>query len=496
VFRRVLIGLLVLVAIAAGAIYWFFRGDGVRRALERQATAWLQQPVHIAAASVQLVPRVGIQLTDVRVGEPARLTLADVEVSTGLRALLSRRVEDAELILSDSHVDLPLPFVIPTASAEQTDAAASGGFTVASISHIALRDIHVTSRGREILISAESALVGDMLELRQFTARSGNTEIDVTGRVGLSPSIDARLKASAERLDLDELVALADAFTPEPSARRGDTATKTRLEAQLSAASVKAAGLDLSKFAATLVASGDRVTLTPAVFELFEGRYQGKFVVDLAERMSVSIDSRVTDLNVSQLAAFGGVPGSISGRMGGSASFTGRGRDFAEVLAGARGSGVWGIRTGTIRGLNLVRTVVLFFGRPAANAPESERDHFDRMDGSFELARQVVSTRSTRLESPDVDVTMSGTLTIPTKALDGQATLLLSEALTAQAGTDLVRFTREGNRVLLPATIGGTLEHPRVMIDAAAAVQRGLRNEMQRRLKGLFDRIKPPGGAP
>jgi hypothetical protein len=69
---------------------------------------------------------------------------------------------------------------------------------------------------------------------------------------------------------------------------------------------------------------------------------------------------------------------------------------------------------------------------------------------------------------------------------------MLSEALSAQAGTDLVRFTREGNRVVLPALVGGTLGSPRVTIDAAAAAKRGLENEVQRRLKGLFDRIKPP----
>jgi hypothetical protein len=67
----------------------------------------------------------------------------------------------------------------------------------------------------------------------------------------------------------------------------------------------------------------------------------------------------------------------------------------------------------------------------------------------------------------------------------------LSEALSAQAGTDLARFTREGNRVVLPAVIGGTLAAPRVTIDAGAAVRRGLRNEVQRRLKDILGTIVP-----
>jgi hypothetical protein len=75
--------------------------------------------------------------------------------------------------------------------------------------------------------------------------------------------------------------------------------------------------------------------------------------------------------------------------------------------------------------------------------------------------------------------------------MDGHLDLSLSEALSAQAGTDLARYTREGNRVVLPAVIGGTLTAPRVTIDAGAAVKRGLRNEVQRRLKDIFGTIVP-----
>ena len=45
--------------------------------------------------------------------------------------------------------------------------------------------------------------------------------------------------------------------------------------------------------------------------------------------------------------------------------------------------------------------------------------------------------------------------------------------------------------MLLPATIAGTLDAPRVSIDTGAAVQRGLRNEVQRRLKGILGGLAP-----
>ena len=90
------------------------------------------------------------------------------------------------------------------------------------------------------------------------------------------------------------------------------------------------------------------------------------------------------------------------------------------------------------------------------------------------------------MRSRDADIVGSGTLDVDSQALDGRLDLSLSEELSKQAGTDLIRFTREGNRVVLPARIGGTIAAPRVTIDAAAAAKRGLRNEVQRRLKGIL----------
>ncbi|MGH9350507.1 MAG: AsmA-like C-terminal region-containing protein, partial [Vicinamibacterales bacterium] len=265
-----------------------------------------------------------------------------------------------------------------------------------------------------------------------------------------------------------------------------------RIAATLNAARGRAAGVELTNLKANLLAQGNRMALSPASFELFGGRYEGTLEAAVGDTLAVSLTSRMTDLDVARLAAFGGVPDTVSGRLSGTGRFSGRGSDVGAVLAAASGGGTAAITDGTIRRLDLVRTVVLFFGRPASDAPASPADRFDRMTASFSLARQVVRAESFELHSPDVDIAATGTLTIPTKALEGRGELLLSESLSAQAGTDLVRYTRQGNRVVLPATIGGTLSEPRVMIDAAAAVKRGLRNEAERRLKSLLDRLKPP----
>ena len=234
--------IIVLVALVAGGLYWFLSGDGIRRTIDRQASAWLGQPVQIGAARAQFFPRIGIQLRNVRAGNPVRVTLQSVSISAPLRPLLNRRIEDAEVTLSNSRIDLPLPFSIPMAGGDQTTASAStdGGMRLVSIRAITLRDITIASRGKQVTVSADSSLVGSRLDLQRLTARSGRTELDASGVVQLEPAIDANLNVKANQLDMDELLALASAFTPPSAPGRATTTTSTAKPAHVAAKVVAA----------------------------------------------------------------------------------------------------------------------------------------------------------------------------------------------------------------------------------------------------------------
>jgi AsmA-like C-terminal region len=500
VIRRLLVILVLLVALGAATVYFLFNSDAIRRALEQQGSSWLGQPVRISRASAQLFPRLAVHLTNVQVGEPIRLTLADVRISTDFRELLSRRVQDGEIIISNSRVDLPLPFAMPpssqspqpTAQPASQNAGTGGGFHIVSVRTISLRDVRVVSRRREIVISADSSLAGDRLNVTRFSAASGATSIIAHGTVQLSPRLDANLDAQANKLDVDDLLALVAAFEQRDTARRGGAALPGRVRARVKAPVGTAAGVNVRNFSAAIDANGNRIALQPTSFELFGGRCDAGFTVDVGETLGTSFSARLTNIDLAQLAAFGGLPETISGRMSGDARVGGRGRDLSDVLAGARGEGRARLVNGTIRGLDLVRTVIVFFGRPSQEAPPSSGERFDEISSTFSLARQVVSTDDLKLRSPDFDLLARGTLTLPTKALDLRGDLMLSEAMSKKAGTDLYRYTHEGNRIVLPAIVGGTLASPKASIDAEAALKRGLRNEMQRRLKGLLDRLKPP----
>lgn len=472
----------ILLIVAAGAAYWFFSRDGFRQALEAQATAWLGHPVRIGSARARFLPRPAIQLGDVRVGEPVQLTLAGIDVSADLRPLIDGRIENAALLVSGSQVDMPLPFALPRGQSggANTDAAVR----IVSIRSIALRDVTLRSRGRNITISADSSLDGSSLTLSRFEAESGGTRLNVEGDIALLPRVDATLTATANRLDLDELLALSDAFTPPGTGTPRDS--RTRIAAAISAERATAGPLQLERLSSELTLDGDAIELSRLSFDVFGGRYEGAMTARLGDALSATLRSRVTDIDVAELAAFGGSPDTVSGRLTGNGTFTGTGVDISALLRSARGSGTTTITDGSIRRLHLVRTIVLFFGRPAPDAGAGT-DHFDRIDVSFSLADRVLRADPFRLQSADADMRGSGSLNLENDVLSGRMDVVLSEALSKQAGTDLYRYTKEGNRVVLPASIGGTLGAPRLTIDAAAAVRRGLRNEVERRLEGVLE---------
>jgi hypothetical protein len=375
---------------------------------------------------------------------------------------------------------------VPQLDHARAGAAPAAAVRIVSIQSISMRNVRLRSRGREIMVSADSSLEGTTLALRRFAAESGGTTLAAEGVVALSPRVDARLKATANRLDLDELIALAAAFAPEPAARAAPRGPAPRIAAAVSAEQATAGAVQMRQFTTELGLDGDSLMLNRLRFEMFGGRYEGTITARLGTPLSAMLESRIADLDMAQLAAFGGVPDTITGRLSGAGTFRGSGADVAQLLRGTRGSGTAAIVEGSIRRLQLVRTVILFFGRPAPDAQEGT-NRFDRLDTEFSLANRVLRAQTFSLRSPDADIAGTGTLNLDTEALDGRADLVLSEALSAQAGTDLYRYTREGNRVVLPALIGGTLAMPRLTIDAAAAAKRGLRNEIERRLKGLFE---------
>src|SRR5258708_18339286 len=125
--RKALVGAVIVLLVGTAGGWIVARrvlgSDLVRVTLERQLSGRLGQPVHIGSATASLFPRVAVDLHDVAIGQPSSVQLAQLQVVTGARGLFSRKIADAELIVTDGQVAWPLPFSLAPPSPPDAPAA-------------------------------------------------------------------------------------------------------------------------------------------------------------------------------------------------------------------------------------------------------------------------------------------------------------------------------------------------------------------------------------
>ncbi len=497
--RRVVIALVVFCLLPLG-MYVFARvvlgSDLVRSALEQQLSARLGQPVRIRTATAAIFPRIALDLHDVSIGEPAAVQLEDVRIVTGLRGLLSRVVADAEVVIRNGRVTLPLPFALADVAASSASGTApSSPFTVTSVRLLALRELTLRAGQESITIDLESSIQGDRLLIHRLTARARTTRLEASGELASLARVEGTLEAAAEPLDLDEMMAIGSAFTstagPHDGAGigAGDPAPM-HIVIELSSPSGVFTTYTFTDLATTLDLVPGRVVLAPLSVRTFGGGFQGRLDADTTRQVpELKLTGRLEGLHVPALMKASGSPGGITGRLGGTVSLTATGRESVALIETARGTIDAAITDGAIPGLDMVRTVVLAFGKPSGAPPQGSGSAFSRLGGRFALAGGKLTSDNLAMASRDFAMAGRGSLQIRSGQLNARADVVLSEGLTLQAGTDLRRYAQEDGRVVVPATITGTLERPAVSLDLAAATRRALGNEIERRAKSLFDKL-------
>ena len=494
--RILLITLAALVVLAAGAylaVRLVLGSDVVRAALEDQLEMRLGQPVAIGSATASIFPRLAVTLHDVDVGQPAAVQLGRVKVVTGLRGLLSRTVSDAAIEVVGGRIRLPLPFALGVkTAAPPSGAPESSALVIESIETIRFRDLALAAPDVSFVIDMDASVAGDRLDIERLTAAAERTRIDASGALASIANLEGRLQARADPLHLEELIALGAALgsgeAPPPAA--GQKPSSVALALDLRAPSGSFSSYPFSDLDAAIEIGPEAIEFRSLAGRLFGGTFTGRLDVRTAGAApELSAKGRVDGVQIAPLLQASGSPGGMTGLLGGDFSVRGRGADTATLVRTARGSFDAAVTDGAMPGLDMVRTIVLAFGRSSGAPAEGTGSSFSRLGGTFTLGDGALVSQDLVMEAPDFDLRGEGALQIASGALDARARVRLSETLTAQAGTDLRRFTQEEGRIVVPATIAGTLERPSVRLDMAAATTRAIENELKRRTKGLFDRL-------
>jgi AsmA protein len=402
----------------------------------------------------------------------------------------------------------------PTADASEP---AGPGFTIASIRVITFRDIDLLAGNETLRLDLDASIDGDRLEIARLTMSGKRTRVEAHGTLASIASLRGNIEARADPLDLDETVAITSAFTapsgltPAPGHRpRPDRAPtpglKTRprtadlipmhIVAKITAPAGRFATYTFRDLSSTVDLVPGRLSLSPLSVRTFDGGFQGRLDVDTSGDVPrLRLNGRIDGLDVSEVLKASGSTGGVTGKLAGTIALAADGADASAVQRSAHGTIDAAITNGSIEHLDMVRTIVLAFGKPSGAPPEGSGSAFSRLSGTFALANRVLTSDNLSLASRDFDMHGRATLRLDSGAVDGRADVALSEELTAQAGTDLRRYAQEDGRVIVPATVGGTLSNPHVAVDVAAAMQRAIGNELQRRAKSILGGLlKKKGG--
>ena len=505
----ILLGVIaVLAALLAVAVRIALGGDRIKAAIESQATIALGQPVTIRTASPRFFPRVSLDLDGIAIGSSREVRIERVRLATGLRALVRRRVEEADVSVEESRIDVRWALALMAAMAGEAPGAkppaapSSYTLTVDSVRTIALRDVTLMAGDRALLVNLDGSFTGgDRLVIREMRGASDASTFTASGELASVAKRTGTFTVDAQTLDLDGVMAFLAAATPAGAARpsAASAAPPVRVpldvEIRIRARQGRALGVGLTDMSAIARARGSDVLLDDLRMVVFGGNYTGSAAFRGALNAGrYEWKGSFDNVDVPKLTEFAGAPGSITGRLAGTISLSAPGTDPAEAIRDARGSARVRATDGRIPGLEIVRSVVLAFGRPSGERPAGSGEAFNRIAATLAIDGPRLSTSDLVFESRDLDMTGRGNLSLASKAIAFRTDVVLSKELSAQAGRDLYRLAREGERIVLPATINGTVGSPTVFIDVQAALGRAFRNRAKDELKGFLDRlIKKPG---
>ena len=501
--KKALIAVVAVVVVGvAGVALWarsVLTGENVRLAIAAQMAGALGQPVTIGGIGASIYPRVMVDLTDVAIGQPSRIQLRTLHLGTDLRALVSRRIEHANVRVDGARLELPLPALALGGSG---GAAGGAPVEIVSVDEIVLNDVEVASGGRTLRGDVELVPHNGGLVLRRVALDADDTAITATGTVASLAPVRARIEAKAGHLNIDQLLAFLTDFAASSQPPASGPSSVGAIEFVLDADRAVTGGLTLTRLSTTAQVTPAGVTLAPMAFDVFGGRYDGSMTVTSQAEPRFTWKATVAGMNMGEVMRFAGSPDTITGSLAGTVALEGAGLDMERALRTARGTARIDVTDGTIAGLSLVRTAVTSLsGRGGlatsaaaglqARGGGSER--FSRLGATLTLGGGVMRTSDLAMTSPDVDLTGAATLNIAAMTVDMRGRLRLSEALSKEAGTDLYRHTQEGGRVTLPVTVSGPLGNLSARVDIGAAATRAIRNKAAEEIDRAIKRNLPGG---
>jgi uncharacterized protein involved in outer membrane biogenesis len=484
----------------------------VRASAETRLSAALGQPITIGKIGLTFSPRPAFTGSGIRVGpteaQAPGLRIARIRVVPRLRSFFSDTVQIEEVQLDGFTVSIlrdkdgwHAPAVLPTAS--------QGAGTGVSIERVRV------AGGRLMVFDASGGAVRETSSIEEVGADmlmdAGRLRLaPLTGRIGTSPvEGEATADASAVRLtfkapsindaDLAAVLGLLGAARPaivhldQPAAASIAVTidrTQSRLTGQgaIRVPALTVEPLRMQRVEAPFTIEGSRMTFSPTTFVLNGGAHRGRMTLALdADPARWSADSQLEGADIGALLdALAGRDARIDGR--GAVKGTLHGRVEKDFISGVDGRLRLDVADGVLHDFPLLAAI----NRTLRLAGTAGSDtQFERLSATLAIAQGVAATDDLVIDARDLRVTGAGRIGFD-GALNVRGLVAISaERVSAAVASvrELARAKNSRGEIELPLVISGTLGSPTFAIDLETAILHGARDELMRRLKGLFRRL-------
>ena len=544
--KRIVVGLVVAVVVVAAAalvVPRWFDADRYRPEAERALGAMLGREVELGPLRLTVGLGVQVRTASLRVGpslspgaRPApEVRASDVRLRAAILPLLRGRIDVRGLSFRDGRIEqagepmftgLVLDGTLGPGNDDgrRFDGRLSGRADVLG--------------GARLDGTFESVIFTDRVEFGAIRTDIGPGRVEGAGRVaGLDTgeaSVDLALEGrfgrtvaegtiradllddrtvvdfeiAATMIDFDELADLAGldvrstpstnaravswsvfpvvhAADPAPTSDTADIVARGSLRAR----EARFAGLTLTEMATAIRYERGKVEFDDAAFELYGGRHEGRFGIDLEDpKLPFELHSRLAGVDVDRLlSAFRpDLADSLHGT--GALAIDVRGRAGETTPeGGVVGQAELQVENGSLSGVAILDQISSAL---SAASGQQATTAFEALAAGFDLRDRRARTDDLRLRSRDLDLDGRGNVTF-----DGALDLDLTAALSPEASDGIVRQVRQlefrvrdDGRLTLPIAVRGSLAEPEVGVDLRKVLEEGLGRKLKDAFKDLFGR--------
>ncbi len=243
---------------------------------------------------------------------------------------------------------------------------------------------------------------------------------------------------------------------------------------------------------------GQEARLNGISLQLFDGQVkgQGKLVAG-SETPPFTGTLAVQGVQLGPaLHAVSEAPISISGTAGADFALKGRGFSMPDLTKALEGTGHVEVKDGKIEGVNLLQEAIAILKVAGIAMDDPNATVFSTIETDLVVKEGVVHVQRFLMDSHDFQATGGGTIGFDQK-LNMTIHLNLSQALSQKiAGlSPVAKLAIKGGRLVLPLTVGGTIETPSYGLDmkgVSVTIQEQVKQKVEGTVDGLLKgTIKP-----